>query len=165
MRVATLQSWFDCTHRKQTAKDYRYLCDVYDKSHRLLAAPGDPKRYQQLQWLHASEGTFLTHGLAITYVRWNQKSGNVAETEEGLSKNVQKDLDYFVAELQKSDGPFLLGDRLSVADMAMQFSLSFILARKLGTGDKSWPALEQYLRDCEGTASFQQAVKKSGYQL
>lgn len=107
----------------------------------------------------------MTHALAITYARWNQKSGNVEETEEGLSKNVQKDLDHFEAELKKSGGKFLFGDQVTVADISMHFSLSFILARGLGTKGKSWPGIEQFLKDCEATESFKQAVQKSGYEL
>lgn len=143
----------------------RYICDTYDKGHRLLAATGDPKRYQVLQWVHASEGTFMSHAIAITYARWFQKTGDVKQTEEGLSGNVVKDLDYLESELKKSSGMFLLGDALTAADIAMHFSITFILARELGTQGKTWPRIEQWVKDCEAAGSYQKAVKKTGYDL
>lgn len=49
-------------------------------------------------WIHAAEGTFMVHCLAITYARWFapesvQKSGELKELEKGLAINVGKDLD------------------------------------------------------------------------
>jgi len=126
---------------------------------------GDPKRYAVLQWVHAAEATFALHGIAILYVRWNQKSGNVEETEAGLSKNVQNDLNYFESELRKSGGKFLFGDQPTVADMQMHFSLSFILARELGTKGMKLDRIQQYLRDCEAVPSYKAAVEKTGHKL
>jgi glutathione S-transferase len=41
-----------------------YLCETYDKQQRLL--PGDTReRAKVLEWLSASEGTFLMHGIAV----------------------------------------------------------------------------------------------------
>jgi glutathione S-transferase len=143
----------------------RYLCDTYDKSHRLLPALGDLKRYAVLQWVHASEATFMLHALAILYARWNQKSGDVEETEAGLQKNVQKDLEFFEAEVNKSGGPFLFGKEMTAADISMHFSIAFILARGLGTKGRSWGRLEQFVKDCESIQSYKQAVAKTGHKL
>ncbi|QIX01179.1 hypothetical protein AMS68_006696 [Peltaster fructicola] len=142
-----------------------YLCDTYDKEHRFLAALGDPKRYQILQWVHAAEGTFMTHALAITYARWFQKGGDLKATEEGLSGNVQKDFDWFEAELNKSKGKFLFGDEPTAGDIAMHFSVTFIIARELGTQGRTWPRIEQFVKDCEATEAYKKAVKKTGYEL
>nr|OQO32083.1 hypothetical protein B0A51_00621 [Rachicladosporium sp. CCFEE 5018] len=142
-----------------------YLCDTYDTSRRLLPDLGNPKRYAVLQWVHASEATFALHGLAILYARWNQKSGNVEETEAGLSKNVIKDLEYFEAELTKSSAKFLFGDEVTAADISMHFSLVFILARELGTKGRKFERTEKYIKDCEATESYRKAVQKSGHQL
>jgi glutathione S-transferase len=41
-----------------------YLCETYDKQQRLL--PDDTReRAKVLEWLSASEGTFLMHGIAV----------------------------------------------------------------------------------------------------
>lgn len=143
----------------------RYLCDVYDKSHRLLPPVGDPKRYAILQWVHAAEGTFALHGISVMYARWHQHTGDPKETEKGLSKNIHNDLDFMTAELEKSSGKFLFGDEITLADIQMHFSIAFILARDLGLMGKRWEKLEKYLKDCESTESYKQAVEKTGHQF
>lgn len=115
--------------------------------------------------MHASEATFLLHGLACLYAKWNQKDGDVAKTLEGLSKNVMKDLDYLESELGKSKGKFLLGDTVSAADIMMHFSARFIIVRELGTHGGKWPKVENWLDECEATASYKKAVEKTGHQL
>ncbi|SMR52869.1 unnamed protein product [Zymoseptoria tritici ST99CH_1E4] len=142
-----------------------YLCDKYDKQNRLLPAVGDPKRYKVLQWVHASEATFMLHGLAVLYAKWNQKDGDVEKTVAGLSVNICKDLDYLESELGKSSGKFIVGDSLTAADIMMQFSVDFVLVRELGTKGKSWPTVEKWLEQCKSTPSYQEAVKKTGYKL
>jgi glutathione S-transferase len=150
---------------KQSFSLKRYLCDTYDTSHRLLPAVGDPKRYAVLQWVHAAEATFALHSISVMYARWHQKSGDPKETEIGLSKNIQNDLDFLNAELEKSKGKFLFGDELTVADIQMHFSVAFILARELGTLGKRWERCEKFVKDCEATESYKKAVEKTGHSF
>jgi len=109
----------------------------------------------------------MSHSIGILYVRWF--SGDNKDTakmiEEGMSKNVQKDMDLLEQELGKSSGKFLLGDHVTVADIMMHFSVSFILARGLGTSGKSWPKVEQWIKDCESTPAYKKAVDHTGYDL
>lgn len=148
------------------AYDYcRYLCDTYDKQHKFLPPVGDPKRYQVLQWVHAAEATFALHGISILYARWNQKEGDVAKTEEGMSKNIKKDMDYLDAELKKSGGPFLFGDSPNAADFMVEFSAVFVLARELGVKGKDYPGIEKYIAQCEATEAYKKAVEKTGHKL
>jgi glutathione S-transferase len=161
----TSESCVICKEPGDLLRTNRYLCDTYDKQHRLLPPLGDPKRYEILRWVHAAEGTFLTHGLAILYIRWFQKEGDVSMTEEGASGNVVKDLNYLEAELNKSRGKLLFGDEPTAADVMMEFTVDFILARQLGTKGKQWPRVEQYLEDCHKTETWQKAVKKTGHKL
>ncbi|KAK3678402.1 hypothetical protein LTR78_001699 [Recurvomyces mirabilis] len=142
-----------------------YLCDKYDKEHRLVPALGDPKRYSVLQWVHAAEATFMTHSLAVLYARWSQKDGDVAKTEAGIAVNVQKDLAFFQAEIGKSKGKFLFGENLTAADIMIEFSLDFILARELGVKAQDWPKVKEYIQACQSTASWQKAQKKTGHKL
>jgi glutathione S-transferase len=144
---------------------FRYLSDKYDKENRLLPAIGDPKRYKVLQWVHASEATYLLHGLAILYAKWNQKDGDVEKTVAGLSANMIKDLDYLERELGNGNGKFIIGDSLTAADIMMQFSVDFVLVRELGTKGKSWPNIDKWLKNCSSTPSYQAAVEKTGYKL
>ena len=82
--------------------------------------------------MHAAEATWALHALAILYARGNQKDGDVAKTEEGLSRNVIKDMDFLEAELGKSKGKFLLGDYVTAADCMMHFSAVFISDTRIG---------------------------------
>lgn len=144
---------------------HRYLCDTYDKSNKLLPPIGDPKRYKALQFVHAAEGTWALHGISILYVRWNQKDGDVKKTEEGLSKNVIKDMNLLEETLKNSPGKFLFGEKLSVADTMMHFSAVFILARELGVKEADYPHTAKYIKDCEATESYKKAVQKTGHSL
>ena len=138
---------------------------MYDKQHKLLPAVGDPQRYQILRWVHASEGTFALHGLAVLYTRWNQKDGDVAKTEEGVSRNIKKDMEFLESTLKKSKGKFLFGDQVTAADCMMHFSAVFVIARELGVKAGDCPTVEQYIKDCEATESYKKAVEHTGHKL
>ncbi|KAF4555521.1 Glutathione S-transferase-like protein 18 [Elsinoe fawcettii] len=143
-----------------------YLEEKYDKEAKLLPRDG-ADRYKALRWVHAAEGTYALHALPVLYTRWF--SGDHQEAAEAiierLSGNIQKDLDLLEAELGKSSGKFLLGDKVTVADCMMHFSAVFILARQLGTGGKEWPRIKAWIDACESTASYKAAVKKTGHDL
>ena len=131
-----------------------------------------PQRSQAQIWLHAAEATFLLHALAITYARWNFPSSIKAsnpnaleEMEKGLSVNVQKDMDWLEAELAKSKGPFILGEKVTVADIMMEFSIDFIQERGLGTKGGSWPKIQEWLKACHSLDAYRKAVEKTGYTL
>ncbi|MCJ1323859.1 hypothetical protein MMC10_000520 [Thelotrema lepadinum] len=85
--------------------------------------------------------------------------------EEGMSKNVHKDLGWLEAELGRSQGKFFFGDTLTAADCNLSFSVDYILARQLGTQGKKWKRIEQYLKDCQATATYKKAIEKTSYHL
>ena len=93
------------------------------------------------------------------------KNDILPELEKKLSVNVQMDLDWLESELQSSSGKFLVGDHITAADTMMGFSARFILTRKLGTGDRQWPAIEAWLQNIESQASYKKAVEKTGHAL
>lgn len=157
-----------CSHNTYLYCIYRYLCDHYDPEHRLLPPISDKLRRSQVQrWVHAAEGTYALHGLPILYTRWFGANVPDAakEIEQGMSVNVQKDLDFLEKELAKSHGQFLVGDSLTIADIVMLFSVQFIFARKLGTEGKKWEKVSAWVERCEATDSYQKAVKKTGHKL
>jgi len=103
-----------------------YLCETYDKEHKYL--PSDPgTRADIRQWLHAAEGTFMTHALAILYARWHMPEegrGMLAGMEERLGKNVRNDLGWLEGALtdQRANGKdWIVGDSITIADIQMQF--------------------------------------------
>lgn len=156
----------------------RYLSDTFDPQNtlHLLPPPGTPLRYKTLQWIHASEATFLLHGLACLYVQWHQRDGDVQKTLQGLSGNVVKDLDYLEGHFREQQqeeggggGGYIMGGKnITAADIMMQFSVRFILMRELGTQGVErgrWERVERWLELCEGTESYKKAVERTGFRL
>lgn len=150
---------------KLTLRSRRYLCDTYDKQHRLLPAVGDAQRYEILQWVHAAEASLIMHAVPILYSRWHQVGGDFIQTEDAMSHHVIQDLDFLEGTLSASTGRYLLGGSLTAADFNVHWSVDVILAWELGIRGKSWPKLEQYVKDCYATESYQVAVRRTGYRL
>jgi glutathione S-transferase len=146
--------------------NYRYLCEKYDTSHRLLPTETS-SRILCRRWMHAAEATYALHGLAILYTRWfgSNTPSAALEIEKAMSTNVIKDMDFLEAELQKSTGRFLIGDQVTAADCMMMFSAQFILTRKLGTEGKKWEGVERWIKECEATESYKRAVEKTGHSF
>lgn len=128
-------------------------------------------RVKVREWMHAAEGTFMIHGLAITYARWNipepakSDGTTLSEMERGMSVNVQKDLDWLEHELGNGKGKYLVGDSVTAADTMMAFSIHFIFKRDLGTQGKRWEKIEAWLKGLEAREPYKTAVQKSGYSL
>ena len=112
----------------------------------------------------------MLHGMAILYARWftpeeAKSRGDLAKIESGMSINVIKDINWLQDELSKSKSGFLVGDRLTAADIMMHFSVQVIFKRQLGIDGTGYPLIQAWLRKCEETESYQRAVQKSGYRL
>lgn len=49
----------------------RYLIEKYDTSNRLLGDKSDEATCNRIRaFIHAAEGVFMPHALAVTYARW-----------------------------------------------------------------------------------------------
>ena len=112
----------------------------------------------------------MIHGLAVLYARWQMPEAGkndeiLGQMEKKLSINVQKDLDWLESELQSGNGKYLVGDSVTAADTMMSFSAQFIIARKLGTGDGTWPAIEAWVKHLESLENYKRAVEKTGHSL
>ena len=127
--------------------------------------PADLAQRTQVRiWMSASEGTFLTHALAIMY--GSGAAANAADKiSTGLTPQVHRDFDWLEAELKKGSGRFLVGDHLTAADIMMGFSVAFIFKMGLGVKGKTWPAVNAWLASVEGTETYQRAVEKTGHTL
>ncbi|KAI0146715.1 glutathione S-transferase [Pestalotiopsis sp. NC0098] len=153
-----------------------YVLDKYDTKAQLQSR--DPQvRAKTREWVHAAEGVFALHGIAVLYARWTipeDAKAALPEMEEKLAVNVRKDLDWVEGHLKQQGTKFLMGDEVSVADIMMQFSIEFIYVRHLGLtaeeagekgGDGRWPETKRWLDRCMSTPAFKRAVEKSGYTL
>jgi glutathione S-transferase len=126
---------------------------------------GSPHRYKVLQWIHASEATYALHGITVLYIQWFQKGGDVAASVAGAAANIGKDLDFLEKTLGESEGKFILGDKVTAADVMMHFSAAFVLERGLHPGGKGegWPGVRRWIGACEGTESYRAAVERTGH--
>lgn len=101
-----------------------YLIERYDTEHRLNFAPGTPESYHAKEWLY-----FQTTGQGPYYgqLAWFQKynSEQVPSAIERYTKEINRVsgvLDEHLAQQKQkygdSDGPWLVGNMLSYADIA-----------------------------------------------
>lgn len=103
----------------------RHLIEKYDKSQKLLGGPDEQSRNRVRMFIHAAEGTFMAHCLAITYARWFcpesvRESGGLLELERGLAVNVCRDLDWLEGELE---GGRFLGGESELVLLSLDFGL------------------------------------------
>jgi glutathione S-transferase len=114
----------------------------------------------------------MLFGLSVLYARWSfpatlkQSDPEALEQmEAGMSANVHKSFEWLENTLSRSTSGWLVGDKVTAADIMTHFSASFLLERQLGTKGKKWPKVEEWVKRCEAKDSYQRAVKKSGYSL
>jgi glutathione S-transferase len=105
----------------------------------------------------------------VLYIKWFQKSGDVEETLKGAGGNIGRDLDFLEKTLEGNGeaGEWIMGDKLSVADIMMHFSAAFVLERGLHPGPKGegWPRVRKWIEKCEGTESYKEAVERTGHSF
>jgi glutathione S-transferase len=147
------------------------LLEKYDKEGRLMGGKDKNQRNRVRIFIHAAERMFMVHALAITYARWFtlesvKESGELKELGEGLTINVEKDLDWLDAELEGKQ--FLCGEEVTAADTMCIFSVQFIFARELCFGQKigEWRNVERCVVECEGSGGWKRgAVSKTGHEM
>ncbi len=167
----------------------RYLVEKYDTNQSLMGGQDEAARNRVRMFIHAAEGTFMVHCLAITYARvrltshyihttiytlinshrqWFSPesvkiSGDLQKLESGLAINVHKDLDWLNSELRGKK--FLAGDKITAADTMNLFGIQFIFARDLCAGRKvgEWEEVERWVGGCENSKTWEKAVEKTGH--
>lgn len=155
-----------------------YLLDAYDTDHNLMPPLEDAAGCAKVhEWLHAAEGTFMVPAMPVLYTRWHvpedvpDREKLLAVLEEKFSANVHNSFGWLEGELraQKERGSgWLVGKGLTAADIMLQFSVQFIMERKLavgGRGEGKWPEVEDWLQRTESVDAYRKAVDKTGYTL
>lgn len=105
-----------------------YICETYDVSNRFLPPQSKAaERAQVREWLHAAEGTFMVHAVAILYSRREMPEEGkdlVPELEERLARNVKNDFNWLegVLKEQRAKGrDWIVGEGLTLADIQVQY--------------------------------------------
>ena len=131
-----------------------YLVERYGEG-RLAPPIGSPERGRYLQWLHFAESTaYPPLGIVIWLTRYREQG----EVDEGLLEDARKRARAGLAFLERglADGPYLLGDAFSAADVMMGFTV--VAAQVVGLLDERFPALAGYMARLRERPAFQRAL-------
>ena len=145
-----------------------YLCEMYDRDHRLIPAFNQPKaRNKVREFIHAAEGTLMIHCLPYLYARRIDAEA-AGPLKPKLPVLVKKDLDWLESELDAKGGGWLVGQEVTAADTMMVFSVQFIFLNKLAGEDidqTNWGRISEWLGLLERHEPYQRAVQKTRFVL
>ncbi len=145
---------------------FEYLLERYDTEHRLSFAPGTPESYHAKQWLYfqvSGQGPY--YGQAVWFTKFHAEQ--VPSALERYAKEVNRVsgvLDGHLARQKQkhgssagSDGPWLVGNKLSYADIAFipwQRIIGSVLEKDKYNED-DYPHVKEWL----GKMTSREAVK------
>ena len=108
----------------ETGAIIEYLMERYDTEHRLSFAPGTPESYHAKQWLYfqvSGQGPY--YGQAVWFKKYHPEQ--LPSAVERYIKEINRVtgvLDKYLAQQKEehggSDGPWLVGNKMSFADLA-----------------------------------------------
>jgi glutathione S-transferase len=132
----------------------RYLEQKYGDG-RLVPAPGTPDRAVHDEWLDFVESSAA---LPTMLTLFGSKTGGLSAGLAGFTApELQKTLSYISDRV--ADRTFLMGDRLTLADIQMSYLLTTLRdARQLD----AFPTVAAYLRRLEDTPGLKQAIEVGG---
>ena len=143
-----------------------YLIENYDKKHQLSFAPGTPESYHAKQWLFfqvTGQGPY--YGQAFWFTKFHPEQ--VPSAIERYSKEISRVsgvLEGHLAQQKQkyggSDGPWLVGNKLSYADFA--FITWQILAGMLKTDEynqDNFPHVKEWLANMTSREKVKIALK------
>ena len=147
-----------------------YLVEKYDKDHKLSFAPGSKEAYLAKQWLYfqtTGQGPYF--GQAVWFTRYHpEKLQSAVDRYIGEIKRVTGVLELHLARQKEEfggkegfDGPWLVGNKLSYADLA--FVPWQVAAKKLfgesGQYDEAeFPLVQAWLAKLSARESVETAM-------
>lgn len=146
-----------------------YLVDRYGLQ-TLGFEPGTEERTRSSYWMHYAEGSAmppLLLDLVFTEIERARMPFFVKPVARGISQQVKRTfirpgitrhLDYLESELKRSG--WLVGDRLSAADIAMSFPLEAADARGFVSG--AYPGVRSFLDRTHARPAYQKALERGG---
>jgi glutathione S-transferase len=143
----------------ETAAIALHLGDRY-AARGLAPPPGTPERATYYQWM-----IFMANTVQPAYRAWfypTEPAG--AEHADAAKRQARAQLEiawaHVAAHLEASGGPYLLGERMSVADFLTTLLMRW--ARKMPRPVDSWPALAAYARRMKSLPSFKEVYAREG---
>ena len=146
-----------------------YLIERYDTEHRLSFAPGTPESYLAKQWLYfqvSGQGPY--YGQAVWFKRYHPEQ--VPSAVERYVKEINRVsgvLDKHLAQQKQehggSDGPWLVGNKLSYADLAF-VPWQGLLGRVLGKdeyNDDDYPHVKEWIGKMMSRETVKEVFAKS----
>ena len=144
-----------------------YLIERYDTKHQLSFAPGTPEYYQAKQWLFfQATGQGPYYGQAVWFTKYHaEKLPSAAERYVKEINRVSGVLEGHLARQKEKygstsaggEGPWLVGNKLSYADMAFYpwQTLVTMFFAKNGVEEDDYPLVKEWL----GKLNAREAVK------
>ena len=118
-----------------------YLLERYGEG-RLAPAPGSPERARFLQWLHFAESTaFSPLGIVVWLGRYRDDAASHEDLLADARERAAASFDFLENEF--GEGPYLMGEDFTAADVMMGFTL--VAARLLGVLTERHLRLLRYL--------------------
>ncbi|CAH2354402.1 putative glutathione S-transferase-like protein Gedep [[Candida] railenensis] len=158
-RIPTLVDSSTNTTLSETAAILQYLVDTYDKDNKFSYKVGTPLYYKQLEVLYfqmAGIGPMFGQ-LGHFKITAKDKIPYAIERYENESKRLISVVDEYLKR-NKENGLFLVGDHLSIADIAI-FSWMVVLHRGDLTLD-SWPLTAQWYESIAGLSAVKAGLSK-----
>jgi glutathione S-transferase len=135
-----------------------YILERYDAEHRLAPRVGSPLRGRFLQWVHFAESTaYPPIGIAIWYTIYRPDSPAGPEAIADQKGRASEALDFLEEHL--GEGPWVLGEAFSGADVMLGFTLS--VAQVMGVLGDRHPRIQAYLARLQARPAFQKASSGS----
>lgn len=150
----------------ESAAIVKYLIERYGPQSSLLGSPSNWQERGDIEaWISFSEG-MMVHTLAAVYPRWFAEE-SAKKIEEGLSKNVQNNLNRLEEALGEGGGEYLVGGRLTAADITCAFSAEYTFwmdtgITSMGKRKEDWPKTVSWLKGLSKLDSYQRVIAKGG---
>jgi glutathione S-transferase len=134
-----------------------YLVEKYGPTD-IGVAVDDPQYGEYLNWLYRSDATLtFPQTVVLRYSRLEPEERRVPQVVQDYSIWYHSRLRS--VELTLEDGrPYLLGDRFTIADIAIHYAL--FLGVSLGLDERYKPNCQRYLADLQERPAFQRAQEK-----
>lgn len=137
-----------------------YLVDRYDKQHKLSFEQGTPEYYQMKQWLYfQASGQGPYYGQAVWFTRYHaEKLPSAVERYVNEIKRVSGVLELHLSKQQEgSDGPWLVGGKLSAADLSFVpwQTIAKMALTEHGFDEKEYPTVGKWMENMAKKDSVQ----------